>query len=159
MNWDALDFVIFFGLLLAVGVSYVLAARKSQNRKYRFAAGIALLAAFLLFWINGAVGIIGNANNDANMMYLGVLGTALGGAVIARFNARGMARALIATAIAQALVAVIAVAGDLGSADPLWPRDVLALTAFFALLWLASAWLFNSAARNAADSLRLPGNR
>ena len=151
MNWDALDFVVFFGLLIAVGVAYVLAARKSSSTRYRFAAGLALAAAFLLFWINGAVGIIGSENNDANMMFAGVLAVALGGAMLARFQARGMARVLLATVAAQMLVAVTTIVGGLGSSAPIWPRDVLAITAFFAVLWLSSAWLFKTADSSSQD--------
>jgi hypothetical protein len=69
------------------------------------------------------------------------------GAIIARFQPYGMARALCATALAQALVAVIALIADLGSTGPIWPRDILILTGFFTVLWLVSAWLFRNAAR------------
>ena len=41
-------------------------------------------------------------------MYFGVLAVGFIGAFIARFQPRGMARALFATAVAQALVPVIA---------------------------------------------------
>jgi len=58
-----------------------------------------------------------------------------------------MARASVATALAQVLVAVIALIAGLGSTGPIWPRDILALTGFFAALWLISAWLFRKAAR------------
>ena len=147
MDWDAADFAIFIALLVGVGVVYALAARKKASGPYRYAVGVALAAAFLLVWVNGAVGIIGSENNDANLMYVGVLAVAMIGALIARFHAPGMARAMYATALAQVLVAVIALVAGLGSAGPIWPRDVLALTAFFAALWLGSAWLFRKAAR------------
>jgi hypothetical protein len=58
-----------------------------------------------------------------------------------------MARALAATALAQAAVGVVAVIGGLGATGANWPRPVLVLTAFFAALWLASAWLFRKAAQ------------
>lgn len=50
-----------------------------------------------------------------------------------------MAGALLATAMAQGLVAVIALIAGLGFTGP--------ITGFFAALWLASAWLFRKAAR------------
>jgi len=128
-------------------VFMVLTRRRPGNTKYKFAVGIALVAAFFLFWVNGAVGIIGDENNDANLMYWGVLAVGGIGAVIARFQPHGMARALFATALAQALVAVIALIGGLGSTGPIWPWDVLILTGFFAALWLVSALLFRHAAR------------
>jgi hypothetical protein len=50
-----------------------------------------------------ASGIIGQDGDPANMMYFGVLAVGITGAVIARFRPAGMARALIAMALAQAL--------------------------------------------------------
>ena len=38
--------------------------RKTGDAAYRTAVGVALAAAFLLIWVNGAVGIIGSENND-----------------------------------------------------------------------------------------------
>lgn len=150
MDWDVLDFVAFIALLGGVGVTYTLAARSSGNSAYRFAVGIALAAAFLLVWVNAGVGIIGNEQLDANMMYFGVLAIGLIGAAIARFRSYGMARALFATAFAQALVGTVALVGRFGSTEPSWPWDVLALTGFFATLWLLSAWLFRKASQQPA---------
>ena len=79
-------------------------------------------------------------------MYAGVLAVGMIGAVIARFEPQGMARALLATALAQALVAVIALVARLGyPASP--PLEILGLTGFFMALWIGSAWLFRKAAR------------
>ena len=89
----------------------------------------------------------GLRNDAANLMFGGVLAVGIIGAIIARFQADGMARVLFATALAQGLVAVIALIAGLGSAGPIWPRDILVLTGFFAALWLMSAWLFRTAAR------------
>ena len=47
-------------------------------------------------------------------MYFGVLAVGMAGALIARLRPRGMARALFATALAQALVAAIALIARLG---------------------------------------------
>ena len=68
----------------------------------------------------------------------------------------GMARALYATAIAQASVAAIALVAKLGSTAPIWPRDVLGLTIFFGVLWLLSAQLFRKAANEQAASAAPP---
>lgn len=151
MGWDVLDFAVFVALLAGVGVIYALAARTRSNTAYRAAAAIALAAAFILVWINGAVGIIGNENNDANVMFFGVLAIGFVGSLVARFQPQGMARALLATALAQVLVAAVALIGGLGSTGPIWPRDILILTAFFTTLWLASALLFRKAARRSNE--------
>lgn len=147
MDWDIFDFAVFGAMLLTVAVIIALAMRKSSNTAYRSAAGVAVAAAFLLVWVNGAVGIIGNENNDANMMFFGVLAVGFIGGLIARFQPKGMARAMYATAFAQVMVAVIALVARLGLEGNSWPWDVAVLTGFFAALWLLSALLFRRAAR------------
>lgn len=105
---------------------------------YRAAAGVALAAAFLLVWLNRAVGT--EEDNSAGLMFLGVLVAGIG-AIIARFRPKGMARALLVTALAQVLVAVMAMIA--------WQQyvEVLILNAFFVALWIGSALLFRRAAR------------
>lgn len=148
MDWTTFDFVVAGTLVGGVAGAYWLATRRSVSTTYRVAVGVALAAAFLLTWINGAVGIIGSEDNDANMMFLGVLAIGIVGALIARGNPGGMARAMAATAVAQALVAVIALVGDLGAGGPIWPKDILVLTGFFLALWLLAAWLFRKAGKS-----------
>ena len=124
-----------------------LAFRKSRNVAYRAGAGVAMAAAFLLIWINGAVGIIGNENNDANLMFVGVILISGIGALVARGEPGKMAKTMYVTAAAQALVAVIELIGRFGASDPSWPREIIALTVFFCGLWLFSATRFRKAAR------------
>jgi hypothetical protein len=137
VNWTPADFLVFGTMLVCACGAYELATRASANKTYRIAAGVAVATAFILVWANLAVGIIGAAGNPANLMYAGVLAVGLIGASIARLQPRGMARALLATAIAQALVDVIAVVSGLG--------HTFMVTGFFVALWLASAWLFAKA--------------
>jgi hypothetical protein len=147
VDWDVADFAILAAMLGGVGGTYELAARKAANTAYRAAVGIALVAVFILIWMNLAVGIIGGEDNPANVMYGGVLAVGIVGAIIVRFQPQGMARALVATALAQALVALIALIAGLGSTEANWPDVVITVTGFFTALWLASAWLFRKAAR------------
>ena len=80
-----------------------------SNTAYRLAVGLALTAAFLIIWLNAAAGLIGIEDDDpANLLYVGVLAIGSIGAIIARFQPRGLARALFATALAQMLVGGIA---------------------------------------------------
>ena len=123
--WDAFDFAFMGALLGGVGLGLELAVRKTCNAAYRTAAGVALAAAFLLVWINAAVGIIGSEQEDANFLYGGVLAVALIGAVVARFRPAGMARAMSATALAQALVPVIASTFGSDSRALTWSPEVL----------------------------------
>ena len=112
---------------------------------YRTALGMALAAAFLLVWLSLGVGIIGKDGDPANLMYFGVLAIGVIGAVIARLRPHGMARALFAAALAQALVAAIALIASLGLPySP--PAEIVLLNGFFIAMFAASAWLFRRAA-------------
>lgn len=138
VQWDETDF-LFAGLMFGgVGIVLELAVRMTTNAAYRAGVAVALAATFLLIWINLAVGVIGSEDNPANLMFGGVILIALVGAVAARFRAAGMARAMLAAAVAQALVAVIAMVGG---------HFAFVLIGGFVAMWLSSAWLFDRAAR------------
>ena len=114
---------------------------------YRFAVGAALATAFILVWVIGAVGLIGVEGDPFDLLYAGVLAVGVIGAMIARLKPRGMSRTLTAMALAQALVAVFAlIAGKHQVAVSSVP-EIVFLNGFFVALWLGSAWLFRSAAR------------
>lgn len=146
VNWSTADFVIAAILLAAVGIPFELALRKTGDIAYRAGAGVALIAVFLLVWVNGAVGIIGSENNSANLMYGGVVVTGLIGAAVARFRASGMARTLFAMAGVQALVAVIALVGRLGTPES-GALEIIATNGFFVGLFVGSALLFRQVAQ------------
>ena len=147
VNWELSDFVIMGGVLTAIGLLYELIARRSGKTIYRAAFGLGVLGAFLLFWVNGAVGIIGSEDQPANLLYVAVILVGLVGALISRFKAKGMAATLFAAAGVQMLVPV--------AAYFIWPPPVTSwspgvpgvflLSAFFALLFLISALLFRQA--------------
>jgi hypothetical protein len=133
-------------LIGGVGLAYGLVTKgKLRNRAYRLAVGMALAAVLLLMWMNVAVGgILGD--DPANMMYFGVLLVGFIGAVRARLEPPGMARALGATAFAMVLVP--AIAWRIGT--PAFANGVVAvfgLHAAFAALFVGSALLFRKAAR------------
>jgi hypothetical protein len=156
VDWGVADFAIFGAMLVGAGGTYEFAARKRGDPAYRAAVGVALAAAFVLVWMNLAVGVIGAEENPANMLYSGVLAVGIIGSIIARFQPRGMARAMVTTALAQVFVAMIAVTAGLGSAGPDWLGQILILTGFFTALWLVSAWLFRRAARVGRPSPHRP---
>jgi hypothetical protein len=152
VNWDETDFAVAGTLIVGVGATYELAVRMTDNIAFRCAVGVALAAACFLIWMNLAVGIIGTEENPANLMYGGVLAVGIMGAFVARFQPPGMARALVATALAQVSVGVIALIAGSGSTGPAWPANILGLTGLFAALWLTSAALFRQAARQQAPA-------
>ena len=108
------------------------------NSAYRAAVGLAVAAALLLVWIHGAVA---TDDDSPGPIFFGGLVVGIIDAIIARFRPRGMARALFATALAQALVAVIAMIA--------WKQylELSILNGFFIALWIGSALLFRKAAR------------
>jgi hypothetical protein len=144
-DWTAFDFAVMGALLGGVGLGFELAVRRRGDAGYRAGVGIALAAAFLLVWINGAVGVIGSEDEDANLLYGGVLAVAFVGAALARFRPAGMARAMAAAAAAQALIPLIAASVWAGARPLVWSPQVLGLTVLFAAMWLLSAWQFRRA--------------
>lgn len=145
--WTTFDF-IFMGVLFgAVGLTIEGAVRASRNLAYRFGAGVAVLTAFLLIWVNGAVGVFGSEDNPANLMLMGVVALGAVASALARFRAPGMVWAMGAAGAAQlAVVAGVLIAGwqtpGLGGA-----REAL-LASGFAILWLVAAGLFRRAAED-----------
>ncbi len=137
MQWGAFDFAVAGALLFAACAAFELAVRMTGSASYRAAVGVAVAGSVFLIWVNLAVGVIGSEDNPANLMFAGVLAVGLLGAVIARFQALGMARALVATALTQAAAAVVALV--LGSLEG------FVLSGFLVGLWLLSAWLFRRA--------------
>jgi hypothetical protein len=146
MDWGLADFALAGALLVGAGLLYELAAGHGDSLAYRAAVAIALAAALLLVWMNLAVGIIGSEDNPANVMYIGVLAITGIGAVLGRFQARGMARAMFATVVAHGLVAVVTLSFGLG-APASGPLEILALNGVFAALFAGSGLLFRHAAR------------
>ena len=140
VQWGAADFLAFGTMLVVACGLYELAARRSGNRSYRLAAGIAVATGFLTVWANLAVGMIGNEGNRFNLLFAGVLAVAVVGAVFARSRADGMARAMLAAGIAQALVVAAAFIDGRDMRGALF-------TALFVAPWLLAAALFRVSAR------------
>ena len=143
--WTAFDFVFAGALLGGVGLAFELVVRKRSGLSYRLGAAVALVTALLTIWANGAVGMIGSEDDPLNLVFGGVLLLALIGAILARLQAGGMMRAMVATAVAQVA------AGSLGlSSDPLGAG----LSMAFAGFWLLAAALFRNAVREPAPAVR-----
>ena len=141
VNWTLADFVFASVVIGTVGLLFELAVRMSRNMAYRAGVGLALAAAFLIVWANGAVGMIGDEGSGYTQLFYGVIGVALIGSVAAMFRPAPMALAMLAAGLAHLGVA----AGGL-SADP---RGA-GISAVFGGLWLLSAALFRLAARQQA---------
>jgi hypothetical protein len=145
--WSPLDYVFAYIMFAGTGFLFELGKSMSGNIIYRAGFGLALLAGFLLIWINGAVGIIGSEDNPANLMYLAVLVIVFLGSIITRFQSEGMSRIMFLAAAATALIPVIAliIAGSdsfidvPGAAGVPW---IFAINTFFVVMFVGSGLLF-----------------
>jgi hypothetical protein len=142
-------------LLLAFGGLYELARwLRTRGSTYRLAFGVGFAAAFLVFWANGAVGIIGSEDNPANLMYGAVFAVGLVGAVISRLKPRGMAPTLFLAALIQVLIPVVAF--FIWPAKASWGNagvsGVFVINLLFAALFVLSATLFRRADRLACGT-------
>ncbi|GIU83111.1 MAG: hypothetical protein D6687_02880 [Acidobacteria bacterium] len=142
VKWGPLDFAFAYVLLFSVAFPLDLLLRKRRPIAYQLGACLALVSAFLLIWINAAVGIIGSEKNPANLMYFGVIGAGILGVVFARFKSKGMMRSLITVASLFVLIAVSVLAFDLGTKEFSDKIKALVLNGFFATSFATSALLF-----------------
>ncbi|HEX8525369.1 hypothetical protein [Allosphingosinicella sp.] len=143
VDWTASDFVFATVLFGSVGLAFEFIVRKSTSVAYRCAASLAVIAAFLTIWANGAVGMIGSEDNPYNIVFGGVLLVALIGSVMARLEPLGMARAMAVAAAAQAVASGFGFTTDVRGAI---------FSMGFAGFWLLSAALFWNAARDRATT-------
>ncbi len=141
VDWSPMDFVAM-GVMLAIVCGVVeLAVRMSGNWSYRFAAFAAIGSAFLITWVNLAVGIVGSEHNPANMLFFAALLVGLAGAAVARFRPGGMALAMVATAVSVGIAFVIAASGATDEPNVPHLRELIG-TAVISSPFLISAWLF-----------------
>ena len=140
VNWTALDFGTFGGMLLTALVAFEIVARLSGSPGYRAAWGVALLVAFLLMWAQLAVGFIGSEHNGANWVLVAIPAIWALGTLASAFRARGMAVTMAAIAVTQVAIGLLALSAGYRIVGP---------TVVFAALWLLSAGLFYRAAGKA----------
>lgn len=141
VRWGGADFLMFGAMLLLAGGAVELAVRRSRDRAFLLGAAVAVGTAFLLVWVNLAVGFIGAEGDPANLPFAGVLAVAALGALLSRGRARGLARAAAAAGCLQAAACAGAFAAGL-------PVPIAPSVAFTGL-WLLSAAAFARAARRA----------
>ena len=115
-----------------------------RDTAFGLAVACAVAAAFLIVFMNVAAGLLGIEDDDpANLLYVGVLAIGFFGGILARFQPRGLARVMFATAVAQALVGAFA----LTYPNTAGPLQIVLLHGLFVALFAGSGWLFRYAAR------------
>jgi hypothetical protein len=123
--------------------------RLQSSTAYQAAVGLVLVAGLTIIGLNVGAGMIGIEDDDpANLLYVGVLAIGAIGALIARFQPRGMARASFATAVAQAVVGAIA----LRRPNTASPTEIVILHSVLVALFAGAGVLFNHAARTDVPS-------
>lgn len=152
MKWSFFDFVAAWILFFSAGITYRLIARKMSNIIYRSALGLVIATALFLVWSNLAVGLIGNEDNPANWMFIGVLAIGFLGAIITRLQAKGMFRVMIAMVIAHGLIVAIALTAGIHLSPDSSVIEILGVNALFATLWSGSALLFRNAEMKGSTS-------
>ncbi|MFY0639056.1 hypothetical protein [Maricaulis maris] len=131
MNWDLLDFLIAAAMLAVLVGGGVALFRGRAHRACKLAGVGLLVANLLLFWINGAVGIIGASGNDANLAYFLVPAIGLAGAILQAVRGRGFATACLASVVVLTVLASVALVMGWGRDGPAWPWDIVVITVFF----------------------------
>ncbi|QIG53750.1 hypothetical protein G6N82_05920 [Altererythrobacter sp. BO-6] len=139
VKWTASDFVFAAILLGFLGTVVELAARFAQPGAARIGYIVAGLTAFLTFWSNAAVGIIGDEDSVNVFFFLMVVAAMFVGSV-ARFRPGAVSWIAALLALGQYAVGIAALGMMPGHAVE-W-----GVLTFFAVLWLAVAWCFNRAA-------------
>jgi len=138
-NWSAGSFVFVYVLFFATGMVYVVIARKMGVWSYKAAVGVALVTGFGLAWSNMVH--VADSGNPANLVYYSVLAVGVVGALLARLEARGLARTLFAMAVTLALIALMLPSG----APPYLARNMAIGHVVFVALFTASGLLFRHA--------------
>lgn len=139
--WTGSDFVFAAVLLAMLGAGIELGLNLSTNWSYRLGAIAAALTGFVIVWSNMAVGIVGEPENPLNLLFVGVLAVAIGGALVARFRAKGLRNAMAAAALATVIAGIASM-----QAEP----SILLISAMFVTGWVAAALLFAKAASEGA---------
>ncbi len=145
VDWSGGDFLFATVLLGGTGGLVELVVRRNHDNAYRAAAAIALFTLLLLAWSNAAVGFVGAGANAANILYVALIGIVAASTFAAGFQAPGMAKAMIAAAIGQGLITVLAFSQELVQMEE--RMVILGINAFFITLWSAAAALFHKAAK------------
>jgi hypothetical protein len=131
--WALEDLPFACLMIAAVGIAAEVALRLPVRLARAAGTALALATAFLLVWGNLAVGFAGSEDNAINAVFFAVPMVALAGCLLARCRSSGIAAALVATAGAQLIAGIVALAAGHFTGP---------LTIAFTGLWLVSALLF-----------------
>lgn len=133
MDWDGFDHLAWGLLLCAPIFLWMLVARATDNRSVMVGAAIGLVGTTIMFWVNLAVGIVGQEGNAADLLFVAVPAVGLVVAAVGRFRPPAIAKGLAGMAMLQSGVAILAFARG-------WEPATM-FSAGLAALWALAAWL------------------
>lgn len=152
--WTGFDYFFAWVMFSIASLAFTFIATSDRRMTYKLAVGITVVASFLLIWVNGAVGMIGDEGNPANLMYLGVVALALLGMAAARLRPLPMSYAMYVAASAQFIVPVIAmIVWRPAMNEAPGMIGIFALNTLFVAMFAASALLFRRASDESAGTL------
>ena len=121
---------------------------------YRIGLALAVASALFLLWGIAAMGIVGSEGDPFDRLYLVVVAIGVGGALLARFQAPGMAVATAAMAIGVAAITVLALILGKQASPVSSVLEILMVNALYVALFAAAAWLVRVAARDTPSGSR-----
>lgn len=145
-HWSTL-FQLLFIVSLTGGLAWVV-LRMRHRRPYRSASALALLPLVAVFWVNGAVGIIGDPPHPANLLYFAVPALAGIGALLARFQAHRMSLVMWIIAGVQVVVGAASGLWDPAANPPL--PTLVGFNMILVAMWAGAALLYHRAALRVA---------
>jgi len=154
-NWAWHDFLFAWVVFALTTLFYrFLATRPMANFAYRLAAGLAVLAGFLITWIDLAVQIIGEDNPGNGLYLLTILGGFVG-VGLSRFRPARLAWVAFAMAAILVLIPLVAVLLWPGDFSPGYPK-VQIVSSGFAAMFAVSGVLFRHASGQQPNSPAVP---
>lgn len=114
----------------------------NARKLYRGALVLAVGTGLFLIWSALAMGVNGREGDPFERIYLVVLALGMIVAVATGFRPRGMVSALVATALSQAAVVVVALMLGKQHEGATSVFEIIAVNGFFILMFLGSAWMF-----------------
>jgi len=135
-NWGPGAFVLAGVVIGGPVLLYEVAARRSASTAYGLGAAVALATSFVTVWTT----IVRDDGNGLG--FFGAVFAAAACAFVAKGRAEGMARAMLATAGVQALLAALVATAPITQE----PVRILVLSGVLCLGWLGSAGLFRRSA-------------
>jgi len=119
----------------------------NSTMAYRIGLALAVASALFLLWGVAAMGIVGSEGDPFDRLYLAVAAIGIGGALLARFRASGMAVTLAAMALAVAAITILALILGKQQSPVSSAVEILMVNGLYVALFVVAAGLFRYAAR------------